>query len=86
MGDFGSISVLERSSEEVKGYLLQYSGLKNSMDCIVHGVTERQTQLSDFYFTSFLRLGMEWRECKNYGTILENSLAGSIQVARMHIL
>ena len=25
-------------------------GLENSMDCIVHGVTKSQTQLSDFYF------------------------------------
>ena len=29
---------------------LQYSGLENSMDCIVHGVTKSQTQLSDFHF------------------------------------
>ena len=26
-----------------KGYPLQYSGLENSMDCIVHGVTELDT-------------------------------------------
>ena len=25
-------------------------GLENSMDCVVHGVTKSQTQLSDFYF------------------------------------
>ena len=37
---------------EGKGYPLQYSGLENSMDCIVHGVTESQTQLSNFHFTS----------------------------------
>ena len=31
---------------------LQYSGLESSMDCIVHGVAESWTQLSDFhYFT-----------------------------------
>ena len=28
---------------------LQYSGLKNSMDSIVHGVTKSRTQLSDFH-------------------------------------
>ena len=28
---------------------LQYSGLENSMDCIVHGFTKSRTQLSDFY-------------------------------------
>ena len=33
---------------------LQYSGLENSMDCIVHGVAKSWTQLSDFHFTSFL--------------------------------
>ena len=27
------------------------SGLKNSMDCIAHGVTKSQTPLSNFYFT-----------------------------------
>ena len=31
---------------------LQYSGLENSMDCMVHGVTKNQTQLSDFHFLS----------------------------------
>ena len=28
---------------------LKCSGLKNSMNCIIHGVTESQTQLSDFH-------------------------------------
>ena len=37
-GDLGSIPGLERSLGERKGYPLQYSGLENSMDCIVHGV------------------------------------------------
>ena len=30
---------------EGKGYPLQYSGLENSMDCIVHEVAKSQTQL-----------------------------------------
>ena len=30
----------EDSPGEGKGYLLQYSDLENSMDCIVHGITE----------------------------------------------
>ena len=42
-GDLGSIPRLGRSPGEGKGYLLQYSGLENSMDCIVHGVTESNT-------------------------------------------
>ena len=33
------------------GYPLQYSGLENSTDCIVHGVTKCQTWLSNFHFT-----------------------------------
>ena len=32
----------EDSPEEEKGYPLQYSGLENSMDCIVHGVSPCQ--------------------------------------------
>ena len=49
-GDLGSISGLERSPGEGKGYPLQYSSLENSMDCMVHGVTESRTQLSHFHF------------------------------------
>ena len=36
--------------EKGKSYPLHYSGLKNSMDCIAHGVTKSQTELSDFHF------------------------------------
>ena len=39
-----------RSAGEEKGYPLQYSGLENSMDCIVLGVSKCQTQLSEFHF------------------------------------
>ena len=49
-GDLGSIPGLGRSSGEGKGYSLQYPGLENSMDCIVHGVAKNQTQLSNFHF------------------------------------
>ena len=38
----------ERSPGEGKGYPRQYSGLENSMECVVHGVTESRTRLSDF--------------------------------------
>ena len=41
---------IEISPGEGKGYPLQYSGLENSMDCIVHGVTKSWTRLSDFDF------------------------------------
>ena len=49
-GNPGSIPGSGRSPGEGKGYPLQYSGLENSMDCIVHGVAKRQTRLSDFHF------------------------------------
>ena len=39
----GSIPGLGRSPGEGKGYPLQYSGLENSMDCIVHEVAKSQT-------------------------------------------
>ena len=51
VGDLGSIPGPGRSPGEGKGYPLQYSGVKNSMDCIVHGVTKSQTQVSNFHFT-----------------------------------
>ena len=49
-GDLGSIPELGRSSGEGKGYPLQYSGLENSVDSIVHGVAKSPTQLSNFHF------------------------------------
>ena len=53
-GDLGSIPRLGRSPGEGKGYPLQYSGLENSMDCIIQGVTKSQTQLSDFHLVVFI--------------------------------
>ena len=47
-GDLGSIPGLGRSPGEGKGYPLQYSGLENSMDCIVYGVAKSWTRLSNF--------------------------------------
>ena len=44
-GDLGSIPGLGRSPGERKGYPLQYSDLENSMDCIVHGVTQSRIRL-----------------------------------------
>ena len=41
--DLGSIPGLGRSPGEGKGYSLQYSGLENSIDCIVHGVAKSRT-------------------------------------------
>ena len=44
--------------EEGKGYPFQYSGLENSMDCIVHGVAKSQTRLRDFQFHFLLLRSM----------------------------
>ena len=43
VGDLDSIPGLGRSPGEGKGYPLQYSGLENSMDFMVHGVAESDT-------------------------------------------
>ena len=51
-GDLGLIPGLGKSPGEGKDYPLQYSGLENSMHCIVHGVAKSRTQLSNFHFTS----------------------------------
>ena len=53
VGDLGLIPGLGRSPGERNGYPLQYSGLENSMDCIVLGVTKSQTRLSNFHFHFF---------------------------------
>ena len=49
-GDVGLIPGLRRFPGEGKGYPLQYSGLENSMDCIIYGVSKSWTRLSDRHF------------------------------------
>ena len=39
---------------------LQYSGLENFMDCIVHRVTKSLTRLSDFHFISLFTTSATW--------------------------
>ena len=56
VGDLGSISGLGKSLREAKVYSLQYSGLENSMDCIVHEHTKSQTRLNDFHFQAICLL------------------------------
>ena len=50
-GDSGSIPGSGRSPGEGIGYPHQYSGLENSMDYIVLGVSKSRTRLNDFHFT-----------------------------------
>ena len=52
VGDLGSIPGLGRSPGEGKDYPLQYSGLENSMNCVVIGVAKGRTRQRDFGFTS----------------------------------
>ena len=49
VGDLGLIPGLGRSPGEGNSFPLQYSGLENSMDSIVHEVAKSQTQLSGFH-------------------------------------
>jgi len=42
-GDLGPTSGLGRSPGEGNSYPLQYSGLKNTIDCIVNGVAKSRT-------------------------------------------
>ena len=44
----------EDPPEEGNGYPLQCSGLENSMNFIVHGVTKSQAELSNFHYSLFL--------------------------------
>ena len=50
VGCLGSIPGLGRCPKEGKGYPPQYSGLENSLDCMIRGVAESQTWLSDGHF------------------------------------
>ena len=49
-GDLGSFPGLGRSLGGGNAYPLQYSGVENFMDCVVHGVTKSWTRLSFFTF------------------------------------
>ena len=53
-GDPGLIPGLGRSPGEGNGYPLQYSGLENSMDCIVHGIARVGHDWATFTFSFFL--------------------------------
>ena len=52
VGDLDSIPGSGRFPGEGNGNPFQYSGLENSMDCRVHGVTKSWTGLRDFFITS----------------------------------
>ena len=83
-GDLGLIPGLGRSPEEGKGYPLQYSGLENSTDCIVHGVAKSWTRLSDFHLhTSYPSPG-EGNGNSLQCSCLENPMDGGAWGAEVH--
>ena len=51
VGDLDSNPGLGRSPGEGNNFPLQYSGLVNSLDCRVHGVTKSQTQWATYTLT-----------------------------------
>ena len=79
-----------RCPGEGKGYPLQYSGLENSLDCIVHGVGKSQTWPSHFHFhslsSSHVRMweldSKEGRATKNWcfqTVVLEKTLESALE-------
>ena len=81
VGDLGSIPGLGRSPGEEKGYPLQYFGLENSVDCIVHGMTKSPAQLSDLRFPlTFLPISLPLSAVLLVGslTILGSPLSHSL--------
>ena len=66
VGDLGSIPDWEDPLEKGNGYPLQYSGLENSLGCVVHGVTKSWTQLSDFHVLRFLLCFHHWDETVHF--------------------
>ena len=52
--DLSLIPGLGRFPEEGNMYILQYSGLENSMDCVVHWVVKSRTRLSSFHWLPHL--------------------------------
>ena len=58
-GNLGSIPELGRSPGEGNGYPLQYSGLENSMNCMVHGVTKSRHSITIFSMPTTVMMGIE---------------------------
>ena len=81
LGDLGLIPGLGRSPGEGKGYPLQYFGLENSMDYIVHGVTKSQTWLSNFNLICGLR---DFSDCLHSRNSCVVSLLLGVSFSQIH--
>ena len=77
-GDTGLIVESRRCPGEENGYPLQYFGLENSMDSIVHEITKSQTQASEFHFTSLTVLAVI------YFVLIQNSVYFEYFFKRIH--
>ena len=75
VGDLGLIPGLRRSPGEGNRYPLQYSGLENSIDSIVHGVAKSWTQLSGFHFLQFRENLLTSRAAKTNSGYFSNLLS-----------
>ena len=58
MGDLGSIPWLGRAPGDGKGYPLQYSGLENSRDWIVHGVVLESDSTECLSLSAYLSINV----------------------------
>ena len=69
----------EDSPGEGKGYPLQYSGLENFMDCIVHWVTKTHTRLSHFHFLNVLKPNVNSCLDKKLNQVHQSRWSASLQ-------
>ena len=60
VGEPGLVPGLGRSTAEGIGYPFQYSGLENTMDCIVHGVPKSCMWMSEFYMDLTFQVSMQY--------------------------
>ena len=81
-GDLGLIPGLRRSPGEGNSYPLQYSGLENSMDCVIHVVVKSRTWLSNFHL---LKLGRSQSPKTYYLHFERTSLALGLQFGHLKL-
>ena len=82
VGDLGSIPGLGKSPGEGICYPLQYSGLENSTDCIVRGVTESRTRLNDSHCLCILMCQVLVAACGIFTAAHGSSLIVGLQRAQ----